>query len=168
MVVMDGGSGRDGRGGRGRRGGLGSPLSAKLDVSKLVHFVEGERTARERVLIGSVATLGASRTEWERLGYVVAVNPHRGPEHFVDDALHAQLMQTAAKTFAPPRVLALLTGDGNCNEGRTTFPQCVERALANGWHVELISWRQSTNTVYKAFEREYPHLFRIRYLDGAI
>ena len=80
-------------------------------------------------------------------------------------------MQAASKTFEPPRVLALLTGDGNDkndNEGRTTFPDCVQRALQNRWHVELISWRASTSRVYEKFEREYGEYFRIRYLDAAL
>ena len=99
------------------------------------------------------------------LQYTVAADARRGREHFVDDALHAQLMRTASRSFEPPRALALLTGDGNANSGRTTFPDCVERALQNGWHVELVSWRSSMHAVYTRFEREYADYFRIRFLD---
>ena len=138
-----------------------------LNLAKLAAFAEGGREAHQRVVIGS-QTSDEARQEWEKLHYTVVADRRRGKERFVDDALHAQLMQAASKTFAPPRVLALLTGDGNANEGRTTFPDCVERALQNSWHVELISWRSSTNRIYEKFEREYGDYFHIRYLDGQV
>ena len=138
--------------------------SRTLDIKRLVRFTEGGRNVHERVVIGSHAS-EATRAEWEAWQYTVAADDRRGREHFVDDALHAQLMRTASKSFDPPRVLALLTGDGNANSGRTTFPECVERALQMGWHVELVSWRSSMNAIYKRFARNYPDQFRVRYLD---
>ena len=105
------------------------------------------------------------RAKWEFLGYNVSAERGGGPEQFVDDALHASLLRTAGKTFEPPRILALLTGDGNSNGGRTTFPECVERALVNGWHVELITWRRSMSNTFSIFEREYANRFRIRFLE---
>ena len=144
---------------------LGAPRP--LDLTKLAEFAEDGRSVFQRVVIGS-RTSEKARAEWEALQYTVTSDRSSGKEKFVDDALHAQLMQTAGKTFAPSRVLALATGDGNANEGRTTFPGCVERALQCGWDVELISWRGSTSRVYVKFEREYGDHFRIRYLDGVL
>jgi hypothetical protein len=57
-----------------------------------------------------------------------------------------------------------VTGDGNSNEGRTTFPECVEQALRNNWSVELFSWRRSTSQVYEVMAQEYEQ-FAISYLD---
>ena len=74
-------------------------------------------------------------------------------------------MRTAAKRFDPARVIALVTGDGNANEGRTSFPQCIDEALKNDWYVELHSWRRSTNQVYARYAEQYPEQFAIRYLD---
>jgi hypothetical protein len=135
-----------------------------LDVASLVRFVEGDRTIHDRVVIGSYQS-DVGRAAWEQHGYKVEADRRRGPAHFVDDALHAQLMRTAERTFAPGRILALLTGDGNDNEGRTTFPESVEMALRNDWHVELFTWKRSASRVYSKFQREYSEHFQLLYLD---
>ena len=41
----------------------------------------------------------------------------------VDDLLHAAIQEDILKTFPTPRTLVLLTGDGNTNGGRTSFPK---------------------------------------------
>ena len=139
-------------------------LGKQLDVMHLVRHVEGLRDVKERVVIGSHEAERA-RHEWERHGYSVSADSRHGPERFVDDALHAQLMRTAAKAFDPPRVIALVTGDGNRNDGRTNFPECVEEALRQRWHVELYSWRQQTSNVYVVLAEQYAGHFCICYLD---
>ena len=136
----------------------------QLDLAWLAQRVEAGRQVKERVVVGSHES-GCCRAEWEQLGYTVAADPRRGREHFVDEALHAQLMRAAAKRFDPARVIALVTGDGNANEGRTSFPQCIDEALKNDWYVELHSWRRSTNQVYARYAEQYPEQFAIRYLD---
>lgn len=141
-----------------------SRAGTRLDVGQLVDHVEGARDVKERVVIGSRG-IDRTRSIWEQLGYSVSADSRRGPERFVDDALHAQLMRTAAKRFEPPRVIALVTGDGNSNEGRTTFPECVEEALRLSWHVELYAWRSSTSQVYCALAKQYAPHFTIHYLD---
>ena len=137
---------------------------SQLRPRQLAKHVEAGRDVRERVVIGS-HEMHATRDEWERLGYVVAADTRRGPERFVDDALHAQLMRTAARRFDPPRTIVLVTGDGNSNEGRTNFPECVEEALKNSWWVELFSWRRSLSQTYAALAREYADQFTICYLE---
>lgn len=137
-----------------------------LDVAWLVRHVEAGRDVKERVVIGSYES-ERTRDAWEAMGYSVATDSRRGPERFVDDALHAQLMRTAARRFERSRIIALVTGDGNCNEGRTTFPECIEEALKNDWHVELYSWRSSTSQVFMAQAKEYASHLTVHYLDDA-
>jgi ankyrin repeat protein len=137
-----------------------------LNVDWLVRHVEAGREVKERVVIGSYES-ERTRDAWEAMGYSVATDSRRGPERFVDDALHAQLMRTAARRFERPHTIALVTGDGNCNEGRTTFPECIEEALKNDWHVELYSWRSSTSQVYVVLAEQYASHFTVRYLDDA-
>lgn len=139
----------------------------KLDLARLAQCVEAGREVRERVVLGSLET-ERNRAAWEQLGYTVTADTRPGKEHLIDDALHAQLMRTAAKRFDPARVIALVTGDGNDNEGRTTFPQCIEEALKNDWHVELHSWRRSMNRVYVAFAEQYPTHFSFHILDSSL
>jgi hypothetical protein len=49
----------------------------------------------------------------------------------------------------------LLTGDGNDNAGRMSFIDAAERALQEGWLVEVWAWRGSTSRRYVDFAREY-------------
>jgi hypothetical protein len=141
-----------------------SRAGTAFDAATLVRHVERGREVHERAVVGSHES-ERTRAEWEQLGYVVNADPRRGKEHFVDDALHAQLMRTAGLRFDPPHVVALVTGDGNRNDGRTTFPECIEAALKNDWHVELYSWRQSTSGIYIEMARMYADHFCVRYLD---
>ena len=85
---------------------------------------------------------------------------------FVDEALHSQLAKVAGRKFNPPRTIVLVTGDGNRNEGRASFPDHIDTALLNGWRIELHSWRAGLSNVYLRYEREYPAKFKIIYLDA--
>ena len=136
----------------------------ELDVRRLVQSIEQRRDAKERVVVGSHHSERAG-TEWKKLGYKMLADPRRGKEHFVDEALQAQLMRTAAKSFTPRRVLVLVTGDGNANEGRMTFPECVEAALKNNWQVELYSWRQALSQIYVDMAAQYVNDFSIHHID---
>ncbi len=53
------------------------------------------------------------------------------------------------------RTLVLLTGDGNDNTGWVSFIDTVERALREGWTVEVWAWRGSTSRQYMDFASEY-------------
>ena len=77
------------------------------------------------------------------------------------EALLAQLMRTVTRRFSPPHVIALVTA----NQGRTSFPDCVEAALKHAWQVELYAWRQSTNKVYSAMAEQYMEHFTLHHLD---
>lgn len=135
-----------------------------LDPARLVEQVEHGRKAEERIVVGSRETERA-RPEWARLGYDVVADPRQGKEIFVDEALHAQLMRTASRRFVPPHVMALVTGDGNTNHGRISFPECVEAALKNDWQVELYAWRHSTSQIYHQMAEEYKGHFTLHLLD---
>ncbi|KAK3249720.1 hypothetical protein CYMTET_40864 [Cymbomonas tetramitiformis] len=135
-------------------------------IKNLVGYMEAGRRVQERVVVGSA---GAHKTwqTWQAAGYQISVEPNEGKEVFVDDALLAQLSRTASRTFEPRRTLMLLTGDGNANGGRATFPESVEIALRNRWRVEVHAWRNSVNNVYCAFASEYPGHFTLQFLDDA-
>ena len=136
----------------------------ELQPVQLARYVHAGRTLEQGVVVGSNMR-AAQQEAWKQLQYSVVADPRNGPEHFVDEALHAQLMKTAAQSFAEGRVMTLVTGDGNANEGRTTFPDCVLTALKNNWHVELCSWRAGTSQAFYRIAKEYPDVFRIRHLD---
>ena len=135
-----------------------------LDIRRLVHGLERRRDARERVVVGS-AELKRTGSEWKKLGYTILTEKGHGPEQLVDEALHAHAMRAAGKSFEPGRVMVLVTGDGNNNQGSTTFPECVSQALRNDWHVELYSWRQALSQVYLDLATQHASHVSIHYLD---
>ena len=63
------------------------------------------------------------------------------------------------------QVLVLVSGDGNANENRTTFPEVVRRALQHHWQVEVWSWKSCLSRRFQEIEREYPRDMKICYLD---
>ena len=89
-------------------------------------------------------------------------------ERFVDNALHSECFNilihndTSGKV---QQVLVLLTGDGNDNEGQTSFPNIVETALTKDWHVELWSWKSSLNQYYIDLRKRFSNQMVIKYLD---
>ena len=138
----------------------------QLDVEQMIRSVEGDREAKKGFVAGSQMT-DDHKAAWERCGYTVALDERAGPERFVDEALHAAMMDDVSRNFPERRVLVLLTGDGNANEGRTTFPSCLEHALTRDWDVEVFSWRSGASSVYAAMDEQYP-AFRLRYLDEIV
>ena len=82
----------------------------------------------------------------------------------IDDVLHAQILDTV--TMQPvPGILVLLTGDGNLNSGRTSFPKCVAAALRAGWRVELYGWRSAMSMCYPAMAALSRGRMTVHYLD---
>ncbi|KAK3286656.1 hypothetical protein CYMTET_5794 [Cymbomonas tetramitiformis] len=139
-----------------------------LDIPKLVEFVEGGRTIKERQVIGSSRGLKPWEQKWKNAEYTVLREEGRGKEQFVDECLHSQIWRVASKVFFPSRVLAVLTGDGNDNNGRGSFPECIAAALRNGWFVEVYSWKEKAHHVYKDksfIEPQHTGRFSLKYLD---
>jgi hypothetical protein len=74
------------------------------------------------------------------------------------------------------QTLVLVTGDGNDNDGRTTFPKIVTEALKKNssreasnehalWKVEIISWKRCLSNGLKALRDAYSSYVSIRFLD---
>jgi hypothetical protein len=61
--------------------------------------------------------------------------------------------------------LILITGDGNDNNNRTSFPDIVTIALDYGWTVEIWSWKSSLSNKFVDIQRKYPSKMKINYLD---
>jgi hypothetical protein len=64
------------------------------------------------------------------------------------------------------RVMVLLSGDGNENDGMPSFRTAVQQALIKGWDVKLVCYRP--NPVYRALESQFPQQMPIQTisLDG--
>jgi hypothetical protein len=62
--------------------------------------------------------------------------------------------------------LVLITGDGNPNDNRTSFPEMVTIAIDYGWTVEIWSWKASFSRKFSEIQQKYPQKFQINYLDA--
>eukprot|EP00039_Didymoeca_costata_P021128 m.343507 g.343507 ORF g.343507 m.343507 type:complete len:780 (+) comp22944_c0_seq1:172-2511(+) len=154
-----------------------------MSPANLVKEVEAGRTAIKRMVFGSKtvregrnqnisgSTLGRIWREFEDANYDVHLcerRPGQG-EQFVDDAIIAQIYDDLLAYTSSERVLVLLTGDGNDNDGRASFFQCITRALnLQNWRVELWSWKRSTSYLYKQLEKDYAQndKFNLIFLDA--
>ena len=88
-----------------------------------------------------------------------------GKETLVDDKLHGQILDSLLEKYTVPHTLVLGTGDGNLNNGGTSFLKCVNRAIAQGWFVELYAWKRGIHHEYLNLQAEHPGQVIIRYLD---
>ncbi|KAF2661688.1 hypothetical protein K491DRAFT_687094 [Lophiostoma macrostomum CBS 122681] len=90
-------------------------------------------------------------------------------EQGVDESLHLKMCQSIIDTQVPT-TMVLATGDGAAAEYSDGFLAQVERALKNGWKVELVSWKQQTNSGYKnrKFKAKWGDRFKIIELDEYI
>lgn len=83
--------------------------------------------------------------------------------------LHAQILDLLFDYNIRERdrqqVLILVTGDGAVNNGGTSFPIVIERALQKGWHVQLWSWNTSLNQTFFNIQEMRLVEFTIHYLD---
>lgn len=84
-------------------------------------------------------------------------------EQGVDESLHLRICQSILD--CPPATMVIATGDGNQAEFSDGFPANIERALKRQWKVELVSWRQSLNSIYRRFKHQWPDTFQIIELD---
>jgi hypothetical protein len=145
-------------------------LSIRIKINRLHSLIIGDRNAEETVVFGSdLPGLALVWNIWRDLGFKVHTQVGV-KQDMVDDALIAQMQLGILKYSHPPatqRTLVLLTGDGNDNHGRATFPSVLEGAIGAGWKVELWSWRQSINKRYEDFYNSYSSedVFKIHYLD---
>jgi hypothetical protein len=141
--------------------------SGEFTIGQLASRIHGIRALKQQFVVGS----GSKPDHWKRwreAGYKVHTDPRSGPERFVDEALMSQIAKAASLKFPQPRVLAVVTGDGNSNEGRATFPEHIETALLSGWFVELYAWKGTVNRTYTGFARAYPKKFRLIHLDDLL
>ncbi|TPX09592.1 uncharacterized protein E0L32_009193 [Thyridium curvatum] len=92
----------------------------------------------------------------------------RSGEQGVDELLHMKMCQCVLD-FSPG-TMVLATGDAAAAEFSDGFLVNVQRALKNGWRVELVSWRTGIASAWRNLERrrEWAGRFRIIELDSLV
>ncbi|CAM2727883.1 unnamed protein product [Rotaria socialis] len=150
-------------------------LAIHVNVKNLVRVLEDDKLKiyiKTRIAGGSKPPENLPVwNEWASCGYkcIVAERSKSGREDGVDDMLHAhilQLLHIYKDTQTRSQVLVLVTGDGNRNDNKTSFPDTLERVLTSDWSVELWSWKQSLNQCYFGIQKFFPSRMTIKYLDS--
>ena len=142
-----------------------------LIPSKLDELVISSRKSVEKHIYGSISRMQENVENcWKELNYHAAFSVRTGRhnnEKFVDDVLVSQMNSSILKYKSlpgSPRILVLLTGDGNENFGRASFLDSVNFALREGWKVELWAWQSSLNKKYIELQESHEK-FTIYFLD---
>lgn len=87
-------------------------------------------------------------------------------EQAVDEILHLKILESLIDTDKPSTIV-LATGDAAEAEYSGGFLKMVERALAKGWMVELVSFRLNTSSMYQRadFRAKWGPMFKWVVLD---
>ncbi|TEY42032.1 hypothetical protein BOTCAL_0400g00080 [Botryotinia calthae] len=88
-------------------------------------------------------------------------------EQGVDEILHMKMLESLNDHYSTPSTIVLATGDGAEAEFSGGFFKNVERALSQGWNVELVAWSSGLNHEYKklSFRNQWKKQFRLILLD---
>ena len=92
--------------------------------------------------------------------------PEKWVEQAVDEILHLKILESLIDSDKPSTIV-LATGDAAEAEYSGGFMKMVERALAKGWMVELVSFQLNTSNAYKRreFRNRWGPMFKWVLLD---
>ena len=164
---------------------LGKVASIKMDMEALDLILQRGRTFVSKSVCGSYPKKNMSMTyvyhamfdQCRSIGYEVTVmdrvsrqeEGEGAKEHGVDEMLSFQILGIILSNKKTPGTLVLTTGDGQMSSlaGTMGFYPAVEKALANGWRVELYSFggSLSQNWIRLRDSVGSSERFRIIYLD---
>jgi hypothetical protein len=124
-----------------------------VDMKALLEAVQQGRWTEELVVVGSGNGRESRWRAYDDAGYTKHVLPKMadGSEVGVDDTLLSLVMRETDKQFTDlhEHLLVLVTGDGNDNLGRVSFPEAVQGALRKGWRVEVWSWDEGRSSKWR-------------------
>jgi hypothetical protein len=131
-----------------------------------------ERVYKAKELTPRQKKYAAQRSGGETSGSETTTNftPNRAAakwvEQAVDEILHLKILESLIDTDKPSTIV-LATGDAAEAEYSGGFLKMVERALAKGWMVELVSFRLNTSSMYQRmdFRARWGAMFKWVVLD---
>lgn len=116
-------------------GGPQRDLSRRIDVRNIVDLVTKHRTPSRQVVVGS--SPAPQHPMWDTFREMGFETTHlhkvlqasgKSTEEAVDDVIHAAMLRDAGRQYPQSRTMILLTGDGNNNSHRTSFPEVSDAA----------------------------------------
>ncbi|KAI0450307.1 hypothetical protein F5B21DRAFT_508368 [Xylaria acuta] len=91
----------------------------------------------------------------------------RNGEQGVDEILHLNMMNSILDDMQEPGCMILATGDAAQAEFSEGFLEYANRALSQGWNLELVTWKATISSAWmnSTFRSKHGERFRIIYLD---
>lgn len=71
----------------------------------------------------------------------------------MDETIQKKMLE--AIRFRKPGTMVLVSGDGNGREEGKGFIPVLEKAVAAGWRVEVVSWKRNTNRYLVEYARAH-------------
>ena len=122
--------------------------SIRLHYRNFFQLIEKEEEIETRILAGSVPPDNEGLWHYARkAGYKVDLlrrvenDDGRLVEQSVDETLHLRIAN-AIIDYPSPQTLVIASGDGKETPTGSSFPAQIERALKQGWFVEVWSWNK--------------------------
>mmetsp|Transcript_3897 Transcript_3897/g.5754 ORF Transcript_3897/g.5754 Transcript_3897/m.5754 type:complete len:630 (+) Transcript_3897:48-1937(+) len=146
----------------------------KIRPEVVSEIVERQRRAKTRFCAGSHSNRYPQTKKWmapwkEKQYKVYSLPNDAGGEHGVDETIQNEARKAILDHDLDRTInhtLILVTGDGNANDGKATFPEIVQSViLRRNWRAEVWSWQNCTSSTYKKMCKEFPSKMDLRYLD---
>ena len=133
--------------------------SIRLHYQNFFQLIEKEEEIKTRILAGSVPPGNEELWRYARkAGYKVDLlkrvenDDGRLVEQSVDETLHLEIAH-AIIDHRSPQTLVIASGDGKETPTGSSFPGQIERALKQGWFVEVWSWSKPLSPRFQDMAR---------------
>ena len=154
-----------------------SNIAAKHKISWLALFMQvmGERRIYGGAIAGNTITLPThlrslfTHRNMTFYSEETKYDNRTNCEKYVDDFLHKE-----ARTFIPKegsitgKTMIFVTGDGNNNHGKDTFPRVIHDAVKHGFLVEIWSWSNNRSKNLTKLGKIYKDKVKINNLTSMV
>lgn len=138
--------------------GPGLRASIRLQFDNLINLAIAARPVGSVFVVGSVPP--EADEVWQRLEEASGVKPElyergkfSGGEQGIDQCLQVHMLR-ATQDNPEPQIAVLLTGDGAGYETKVGFHADLERMHADGWGIEVLSWKTHVKWALKKWATE--------------
>lgn len=136
----------------------GNEMLFRIHFRNLLEYVANGRTVNYAIAAGSVPPENDDLWKWFEKNNVKVIKQERGEisgkEIAVDEALHKALLERAIDTKDREETFVLLTGDGAGYMKGEGFIKELERVLALGHPIEVVSWNAGCSKMLKDFAQK--------------
>ncbi|ELQ36454.1 hypothetical protein OOU_Y34scaffold00662g35 [Pyricularia oryzae Y34] len=130
------------------------------------HPGRGPKQFRNTSDFWASSAINSSEDELEaQIQLEYSVGLRKKGEQAVDEILHLKMCESIIDS--EPSTMVLATGDGAAAEFSAGFVAQAERALAKGWHIELVTWKGNISSAWQRLfdAKKWQNQLRLIHLD---